>query len=88
MNTQSELSLNCNCSNCEQEGFTSVSYQWELHVKNEVTEEWDAVSSLSQKTLTSIYQKNLVLSKGTLYEGRNYRLICRIKNEGELGKLC
>ena len=85
MNTNGRLSVNGICVNCDEEGFTLVSYQWELQMKNDTTGNWTLVLDLGSKAMTNISEKNLVLRHNSLVIGTNYSLICRVENEGELG---
>ncbi|XP_078355934.1 polycystin-1-like, partial [Oculina patagonica] len=81
VNTNSRLSMSSICVNCDQEGFTSVSYQWELHVQNENTGNWTLVDDLDSKAMVNTSEKNLVLRRNTLDVGKKYKLSCRVKNE-------
>ena len=83
MNTQSQFSASCSCSNSDQEGFANVSYQWDLYIKGNITEEWSAVSDLSSIAMTNINMENIALRKNALINGKNYRLTCIVRNEGE-----
>ena len=83
VNTQRRLTVTCNCGNCDQEGFFNVTYQWDLDTNIKSTGRWVSVPNLNRKAITKIYQKDLVLRKGILKEGRKYRLTCRVKNGGE-----
>ena len=83
MNTQSQFSASCSCSNCDQEGFTNISYQWDLYIKGNITEEWSAVSDLSSIAMTNVNMENIALRKNSLINGKNYRLTCIVRNEGE-----
>ena len=83
MTTQRQFSASCSCSNCDQEGFTNISYQWDLYVKGNLTGEWSAVSDLSSIAMTNINLENIALRKNALVTGQNYRLTCIVRNEGE-----
>ena len=83
VNTQSLMSVSCRCRNCDVEGFTDVSYEWELHVKGKWKEMWYTVPGLSEKAMTDVNLDQLVLKKNTLGNGRSYRLTCCVKNEGK-----
>ena len=83
MNTQSQFSASCSCSNCGQEGFPNISYQWDLYIKGNITEEWSAVSDLNSIAMTNINMENIALRKNALINGKNYRLTCIVRNEGE-----
>lgn len=82
VNTQRRLTVTCNCGNCDQEGFFNVTYQWDLDTNIKSTGRWVSVPNLNRKAITKIHQKDLVLRKGILKEGRKYRLTCRVKNGG------
>lgn len=83
MNTQSQFSASCSCSNCDREGFTNITYQWDLYIKGNITEEWSAVSDLNSIAMTNINMENIALRKNALINGKNYRLTCIVRNEGE-----
>lgn len=84
VNTNNHLSVIAICVNCVQEGFVSVFYWWELHVQNKSTGNWTQVVDLDSKALTDTTEKNIVLRHNALHVGKKYKLICRVKNEGEL----
>ena len=83
VSANNHLSVIAICVNCVQEGFTSVSYRWELHVQNKRTGNWSQVVDLASKALTDTTAKNIVLRHNALRVGKKYKLICRVKNEGE-----
>ena len=88
MSTSNQLSVSSICVNCDLEGFTSVSYQWELHVENETTGDWAIVDDLDSKTMINTSEKNFVLRHNTLNAGKKYKLTCRVTNEGEWNLKC
>ena len=71
------------CVNCAQEGFTSESYRWEMHVQNESTGGWTPVVDLDSKTLIGTTESSIVLRHDALQVGKKYKLTCRVKNKGE-----
>ena len=83
VNINNQLSVRSTCSNCERENFTSMSYKWELYVRDELTRNWTLDLDLDSKAMTNTSEKNLVLRKNCLDVGRKYRLIFRAENEGQ-----
>lgn len=84
VSANNRLSVTGICVNCDQEGFTSVSYRWEMYVQNESTRGWAPVVDLDSKTLIGATERYIVLRHNALLVGKKYKLTCRVKNEGEL----
>ncbi|XP_022800006.1 polycystin-1-like [Stylophora pistillata] len=81
VNTNNRLSVTSICANCHQENFTSMSYKWELYVRDQTTGNWSLDLELDSKTVTNSSKQNLVLKENSLDVGRRYRLVCLAGNE-------
>ena len=83
MSANNRLAVIGICVNCDQEGFGPVAYRWELYVQSESSGEWTPVIDLDSKSLMSTTERYIVLRHDALHVGKKYKLICRVKNEGE-----